>query len=138
MADVKIKRVYEPVDEGDGYRVLVDRLWPRGVRKADLTLDRWAKELAPSTEARRAFNHDSAKFDEFRARYTAELDESAEAQRVAGEVLAHDRVTLLYAAKNPTCNHALVLQAWLKANAARLVEAAQMDEDAGAESRSNE
>ncbi|MEE8722659.1 MAG: DUF488 domain-containing protein [Eggerthellaceae bacterium] len=125
MADVQIKRVYEPAEEDDGYRVLVDRLWPRGVRKADLTLDRWAKELAPSTEARRAFNHDPAKFDEFRARYTAELDTSAEAQRVAGEVLGHGRVTLLYAAKNPTCNHALVLQAWLQKDAARLLATAQ-------------
>lgn len=133
MADVQIKRVYEPAEDSDGYRVLVDRLWPRGVRKADLTLDRWAKELAPSTEARRAFNHDPAKFDEFRARYTAELDTSAEAQRVAGEVLERGRVTLLYAAKNPTCNHALVLQAWLQANAERLVAAVRANGDTGAD-----
>jgi len=72
---VRIKRAYEPADDGDGYRVLVDRLWARGVSKEKAHLDVWIKEIAPSTELRRWFGHDPARWDEFQRRYRAELAE---------------------------------------------------------------
>ena len=115
--DIKVKRVYEPASPDDGYRVLVDRLWPRGIKKETLEMDRWAKELAPSTEARKAFAHKAENLPEFRARYTAELDASAEAGRAARELLScgAQTLTLLYAAKDPQVNHAVILRDWLAA-----------------------
>jgi uncharacterized protein YeaO (DUF488 family) len=106
---VRLKRVYQPPEEGDGYRVLVDRLWPRGVSKGEARLDEWAKDLAPSPELRKWFGHDPARFDEFRRRYLAELaaheDELAELRRRArGET-----VTLVYGARDEQHNDAVVL-----------------------------
>lgn len=113
MTEIAIKRVYEPQDDGDGYRVLVDRLWPRGMSKDRLHPDCWAKELAPSTEARKAFGHKKENFEEFRTRYLLELDSSAQAAASADDLLERPRVTLLYAAKDPQINHAVVLAEWL-------------------------
>lgn len=110
---VRIARIYDPCQAADGYRVLVDRLWPRGVRRATARIDHWAKELAPSTPLRRWFGHEQGKFEEFRRRYLKELrtDESAEAERDA--ILTHPVVTLLYAASDTTNNHAVVLREFL-------------------------
>ncbi|WP_283169619.1 DUF488 domain-containing protein [Curtanaerobium respiraculi] len=113
--DVSIKRVYEPAEPGDGFRILVDRLWPRGMKKVDLSFDLWAKELAPSTEARKEFGHRPENFEAFRARYTAELDARPEAVEQAHRLAAlQEPVTLLYAAKDPRINHAVILAAWLE------------------------
>ena len=113
MAQVKIKRVYEDASDEDGFRVLVDRLWPRGMSKERLHPDLWAKGLAPSNEARKEFAHKAENFQSFRARYLMELNQSDEASNLAAELLSHDVVTLLYAAKDPQVNHAVILRDWL-------------------------
>lgn len=108
---IQIKRAYEKRQSSDGYRVLVDRLWPRGLSKATLHADQWLKEVAPSTELRKWFNHDPGKWKEFEKRYKAELKGSealAALQTIAKE---HDTVTLLYAAHDEEHNNAVVLQA---------------------------
>lgn len=111
---IHCKRVYDVASDDDGYRVLVDRLWPRGVKKADLHFDEWNKTLAPSTELRKAFHAEVLDFASFSEAYRQELD----AEKEAGEQLAargkNGTVTLLYAAKNSTQNHAIVLAAWLR------------------------
>lgn len=110
---IKVKRVYDPPEEGDGLRILVDRLWPRGLKKADAQIDVWAKELAPSPHLRAWFSHEEPKFSEFRKCYFKELtDRLDDVQTVLKQVV--DRpCTLLYAARNPTCNHALILREYL-------------------------
>lgn len=113
--DIQVKRVYEPVGDDDGIRILVDRIWPRGVKKEALAYDDWAKVLAPSTEARKAFAHKAENFKEFRGRYLSELNTS-EAAVVYVESLRTaqpTRITLLYAAKDPQVNHAVILRDWL-------------------------
>lgn len=111
-----IKRVYEPFDEGDGFRVLVDRLWPRGLRKAGAHIDYWARDIAPSRDLRRWFGHDPEKWPEFRQRYGAELRENgAEWLIFRAELARHgEGVTLLYAARDPFHNHALLLRDYLR------------------------
>jgi uncharacterized protein YeaO (DUF488 family) len=113
----QIKRVYEPAKPTDGTRVLVDRLWPRGLRKADADLTLWMKDVAPSPSLRVWFNHDPERFAEFRRRYTRELKGNpavAELRKLGKS----KRVTLLYAAHDPKVNHALVLQSALARGAA--------------------
>ncbi len=110
---IQIKRIYEEPAEGDGFRVLVDRLWPRAMSKERAALDRWAKSVAPSTELRKWFNHRPDRLAEFRQRYLAELE--ANAGEIDDLLAAHresrrNAMTLLYAAKNPVCNHALILR----------------------------
>lgn len=114
--NIQIKRVYDAPEGSDGTRILVDRLWPRGIKKETLQLDDWAKVLAPSTEARRAFAHKAENFGEFKGRYEAELDQSAEAHEYVSTLAASNPpvVTLLYAAKDPQVNHAIVLKSWLE------------------------
>lgn len=114
--EFRLLRVYDLSDSTEGYRVLVDRLWPRGIRKENLRLDRWAKEIAPSPELRKWFGHAEERFDDFSSFYRAELDGNPAARNFVHElllVLEHQDVLLLYAAKNPACNHALILQDWL-------------------------
>lgn len=109
---VKIKRVYEDESRGDGYRVLVDRLWPRGVKKSELKFDEWPKEICPSTEIRKAFAHDPAKFSEFRSKYKKEL-RGVEASHKLVDLSKRARrhnVTLLYAAHDEKINHAIILK----------------------------
>jgi uncharacterized protein YeaO (DUF488 family) len=115
-ADIRIRRVYEEPSPGDGTRVLVDRVWPRGLRKDAARLDDWAKDVAPSTELRTWYHHDPAKFDEFRRRYTAELDEPGPREALAGlRALAADRpVTLLTATKDLNLSQAAVLAGLLR------------------------
>ncbi|MGH2841998.1 MAG: DUF488 domain-containing protein [Solirubrobacteraceae bacterium] len=112
--DVRIKRIYDPGEPGDGYRVLIDHIWPRGVSKARAGLDQWAKELAPSDALRRWFDHVPERFPEFRTRYRQEL--SGEAQRIA-ELAAHAQrgpLTILYAARDREHNNAVVLAELLR------------------------
>lgn len=106
---VKLKRVYEPATPADGKRVLVDRLWPRGVAKAKAGIDLWLKEAAPSTELRKWFAHDPEKWPEFQKRYRAELKGSA-ALATLRELAREGDLTLLYAAKDQEHNEAVVLQ----------------------------
>lgn len=108
---IHCKRVYEPASSEDGYRVLVDRLWPRGMKKTDLQYDEWNKTLAPSTELRKAFHADLIDFTAFREAYLQELAGHAPEGR---QLVAKGNVTLLYATKNTTQNHAEVLAGWLR------------------------
>jgi len=109
-ADVRIKRIYEPADAEDGRRVLVDRLWPRGISRERAALHEWRPELAPSTGLRRWFDHDPERWSTFRRRYRAELGEQRFLIQALREEARHRRLTLLYGARDPSCNHARVLQ----------------------------
>lgn len=109
-----MKRAYDPVENEDGYRVLVDRLWPRGVSKQDLQLDQWMKEIAPSNELRKWFDHDPEKVDRFRERYEKELERHPE---LVEELLTKGQnktVTLIYSAKNRDYNNAVALKSYLE------------------------
>lgn len=107
---VRLKRAYEPAAEGDGTRILVDRLWPRGVSKADAALDRWLKEIAPSTSLREWFGHDPARWQEFRRRYKQELQQHAAELEELRALARHGTVTLLYGARDEEHNDAVVLR----------------------------
>jgi len=108
------KRVYGPCEISDGYRVLVDRLWPRNLRKEDLPLDDWLRELAPSTELRQAFKHDGLGFDAFRERYRQELAAHPEHWWPLLDITMKRALTLLYAARDEQQNNARVLAEWLE------------------------
>ena len=108
-----IKRVYEPVSAKDGYRILVDRLWPRGLSKERAEVDLWLKDVAPSTELRTWFGHDPERMAEFTARYTAELDANPAAAELRGLATDHDRITLVYSAHDERHNQAVVLASYL-------------------------
>ncbi|MEC5341944.1 DUF488 family protein [Brenneria populi] len=112
------KRVYEAAQAEDGYRVLVDRLWPRGMAKASLAMDEWNKTLAPSAELRRRFHHGELDFAAFSARYREELAAQPEAWRPLLARARRQRITLLYAARDVQHNHAQVLAAFLRGQAA--------------------
>ena len=114
MKNLKIKRIYEDPSEDDGYRILVDRIWPRGVSKEDAKLDDWKKEIAPSEKLRKWFNHDPDKFDEFAKKYRDELDTKKEALTEIRDKMESRTVTLLYGAKDIVHNQAVVLQDILK------------------------
>ena len=107
--DVRVKRVYEPAADDDGHRVLVDRLWPRGVSRERAGIDGWERELAPSTELRRWFGHDPTRFEEFRRRYVEELRHHGPRLTELRRLARAGRLTLLYAARDAEQNHALVL-----------------------------
>jgi uncharacterized protein YeaO (DUF488 family) len=115
-SDIRVRRVYEAPSSADGARVLVDRIWPRGLRKDAARLDEWAKDVAPSTELRTWYGHDPAKFAEFRRRYTAELDRPGAREGVARlRALAAQRpVTLLTATKEVDISQAAVLAGLLR------------------------
>jgi uncharacterized protein YeaO (DUF488 family) len=110
---VQLKRVREPAERSDGYRVLVERLWPRGVRKQSLPLNEWAKDIAPSTDLRKWFAHDPARWAEFQRRYRGELKTGAAAAllQALSTRAAKDTVTLLYSTHDPEHNNAVVLKA---------------------------
>ncbi|MFO1124157.1 MAG: DUF488 domain-containing protein [Methylocystis sp.] len=116
MAAIVLKRVYEPAQAEDGTRVLVDRLWPRGLRKDKANIDFWAKDVAPSDALRRWFGHRPERWEEFQKRYRAELAASETRQQVdAIRALARkDHVTLLYAARDEAMNNAVVLRDLLR------------------------
>jgi uncharacterized protein YeaO (DUF488 family) len=111
---IVIKRVYDPPTQDDGYRVLVDRLWPRGLSKAQAKIDLWLKDAAPSAGLRRWFNHDPAKWHEFKRRYFSELKQRAELTSQLKKKAKSNRVTLLYGAKDTVHNNALALKEYLK------------------------
>ena len=108
--DIRIKRVYEPPAPDDGFRVLVDRLWPRGLRKDAAALDAWRKDVAPSDALRRWFGHDVARWPEFRRRYVAELRDKGEALEALRALARERRLTLLFAARDEAHNDAVVLR----------------------------
>ena len=110
-ANVKLKRAYVAQDADDGTRVLVDRLWPRGVRKVDAALDLWFKEIAPSTELRKWFGHDPARWDEFRERYSRELRTHPDLLDQLRTLARKGTLTLVYAAHDEQHNDAVVLRA---------------------------
>ncbi len=113
--DVRLKRAYDPAVRSDGYRVLIDRLWPRGVKKEDAKLDEWARELAPSGELRRWFGHEPDRFDEFRRRYTRELVAQDEKVRELRRRAREGTLTLVYGARDTEHNDAVVLAEILRA-----------------------
>jgi uncharacterized protein YeaO (DUF488 family) len=111
--NVKLKRAYEPPAAGDGTRILVDRLWPRGVKKATAAIDLWAKDIAPSTELRQWFGHKTDRWEEFRRRYVAELERRTD---LLGELRARARsgpITLVFGAHDQAHNDAVVLREML-------------------------
>lgn len=109
-ANVRVKRAYEPVDAADGTRILVDRLWPRGVSKVDVALDQWMKEIAPSTELRKWFGHDPDRWKDFRRRYSAELHQNTELLSQLRSLARQGPVTLVYSAHDEVHNDAIVLR----------------------------
>ena len=113
---IKIKRVYEKPEKGDGIRILVDRLWPRGLTKEKADIDLWLKEIAPSTELRKWFGHDPDKWNEFQKRYLKELKNNKEKIAVLKEQIKRGLVTFVYGAKDEEHNEALVLKKWLSGN----------------------
>lgn len=116
---IRLRRVYEAPASSEGKRYLVERLWPRGMKKDDLALDGWLKEVAPSDGLRRWFAHDPAKWAEFQRRYHAELDARPEAWQPLLRAAHRGRVTLLYSARDTEHNNALALKAYLEEKARR-------------------
>ena len=116
MSDVKqlkVKRAYDDPEKDDGVRILVDRLWPRGLSHARASTDLWLKDLAPSAALRRWFNHDPTKWVEFRRRYARELDAKDRAIAALRGAVRRGRVTLLFGARDPNRNNAVALQNYL-------------------------
>lgn len=113
---IRVKRAYEAAASDDGMRILVDRLWPRGVTRDELKLDLWLKQVAPSTDLRKWFGHDPEKWPELKTRYRKELGagEQAEAFARLRDLAAKGPVTLVYAARDEAHNHALLLKEWLE------------------------
>lgn len=107
---VRVKRVYDAVSPDDGERILVDRLWPRGISRASGSIDLWMKEIAPSTELRKWFSHDRSKWDAFREKYHRELDGRKELLSSLRMKAADHDITLLYASRETVINHAIVLK----------------------------
>jgi uncharacterized protein YeaO (DUF488 family) len=112
--DVRAKRAYDPPDDGDGYRILIDHVWPRGVSRERARLDEWARELAPSDGLRKWFDHDPARFAEFRARYRDELAGHSEHLEELRRRAAGGALTIVYAARDREHNNAVVLTELLR------------------------
>ena len=113
---IAIKRVYEPSSPEDGQRILVDRLWPRGISKAHARIDHWAKETAPSNELRKWYKHDRAKWREFKRRYFMELDSVPDAVQSLRDSALSGRVTFLYSSKERELNNAVALREYLESS----------------------
>jgi uncharacterized protein YeaO (DUF488 family) len=111
---IRLKRAYEPPDPSDGQRVLVERLWPRGVTKARAAIDLWLKDVAPSTELRKWFAHDPARWKQFQQRYRNELEKQEESVALLRRMSRQGTLTLVYAAKDEQHNGALALKAFLE------------------------
>lgn len=111
---LNLKRIYEPASKKDGFRILVDRLWPRGLKKSEARVDLWLREIAPTTELRKWFNHDPERWAEFVADYKFQLNKN---RHIAGQLIAlikqHKKVSLLYSAQNEQFNNAVVLKGYL-------------------------
>lgn len=111
---IELKRAYDPPAKSDGRRILVDRVWPRGIARDNLRIDAWLKELAPSTELRKWFGHDPKKWDEFKTRYARELEQRSDALEQLVEKARAGRVTLVFGAKDSERNNAVVLKEQLE------------------------
>ncbi len=111
---IQIKRVYERPAKGDGFRVLIDHLWPRGMKKEEVAIDEWLKAIAPSTALRKWFSHDPEKWDEFKRRYFSELDENREAVAKLAEKAKTETVTLVFSSKEERFNNAVALKEYLE------------------------
>lgn len=120
MPEISIKRIYDAPASDDGFRVLVDRLWPRGMTHERAHLDAWFKDVAPSPELRTWWHHDPDTAAEFATRYRAELDADDATQQLLALAREHPHVTLLYAARDPEVNHARVLRQWMLERLSRL------------------
>lgn len=107
--DIRLKRVYDKAAENDGHRVLVDRIWPRGISKEKAKVDEWLKDLGPSTDLRKWFDHDPEKFDRFRDRYIGELDDHRDELAELRDHARDGRLTLVYSAKDEEHNQAVVI-----------------------------
>jgi uncharacterized protein YeaO (DUF488 family) len=116
---IQVKRAYDPPNSDDGTRFLVDRLWPRGVKKEDLLLEGWLKEVAPSDELRRWFGHDPLKWQDFQERYWAELEDKPEAWQPILDALDQGEVTLIYSARDTKHNNALALKTYIEQHVAK-------------------
>lgn len=112
--DIKIKRIYEKPEPEDGYRILIDRIWPRGVSKENAKLDNWIKEIAPSTELRKWFNHKEERFEEFSEKYVQELYKFPKITKDLIGKAKEKRLTLLYGAKDEKHNQAVILKQFLE------------------------
>jgi len=113
VTEIRLKRVYDPPSRADGHRILVDRLWPRGLTKEAARVHVWARDAAPSAQLRKSFCHDPAKWDTFRTRYFRELDANPEALATLRQALSAKRVTLLYGARDTEHNNAVALREYL-------------------------
>lgn len=107
---IKIKRAYGPAEKADGLRILVDRLYPRGIKKEDLQADVWLKEIAPSTALRKWFNHDAENWQAFKTKYIAELKQSETMEALKKLIKKHKTITLVYGAKDETHNQAIIIK----------------------------
>jgi uncharacterized protein YeaO (DUF488 family) len=116
---VRIKRVYEPAAKTDGYRILIDRLWPRGLSKERAQVDKWLQEVAPSTELRKWFNHEPEKWEAFRKKYHAELTRSTAFAELQQDIHNHKTITLLFGARDEQHNDAVALEQFLKEQGVR-------------------
>ncbi|MBG44796.1 MAG: hypothetical protein CL530_12590 [Aequorivita sp.] len=112
--DIQTKRIYEKPANRDGTRILIDRVWPRGVSKGDAKLDEWMKEIAPSTELRKWFDHEEKRFDDFSKKYKKELENHSKLVQQLLEKAKDKRLTLLYGAKDEKHNQAIVLKNYLE------------------------
>jgi|SRR5699024_2913259 len=125
MNAIKIKRAYEKPEEQDGYRILVDKIWPRGIKKEDLELTEWKKEMAPSSKLRKDFGHEPKKFDWFKDQYKKELDENEKTAAFLNKLndfLKKSDVTLVYGAKDQEHNQALVLKEYAEEKIKKKIE----------------
>lgn len=111
--DIRTKRVYEPTDPHDGFRILVDRVWPRGMTKEQVRADLWLKDAAPSTALRKWFDHDRSKWETFKDCYFLELDAISEIEKGYFDKMVKCRLTLLYSARDVECNQAVALRDYL-------------------------
>jgi len=113
---ILIKRVYETPDQQDGYRVLIDRLWPRGMKKEDARIDEWVKEIAPSNELRKWYSHEPAKWEEFKRRYFKELEGQKETVEQLGRKASQATITFLFSSKETRLNNAVALKEYIEMN----------------------
>ena len=111
---IKIRRIYDRTESDDGFRILVDRIWPRGLKKNDLKIDVWQKDIAPSTSLRKWFNHDHKKWNEFKSRYYEELKDKQEIIKFFLEKAKEGTITLLYSSKEEQYNNAIALKEYLQ------------------------
>ena len=124
MVQLKLKRAYDPPAKSDGYRILVDRLWPRGISKDELRIDLWARDLAPSAALRKWYDHDPAKWGDFRRRYYREIEQHPDVLEEVRGLLRRRNVTLVFAAKDADISNAAALKGYLSRSAARRKPAA--------------